>query len=215
MHSRSATPSRTRTVASVLGPALGCLLLAGTLGACSDSPEPPAESAYEATPLSDFDASTVTLDRTDFCGDLSEDAVKYTVGKVAATKHYGNGDPVKLTKGVKDVAHEYNCTFVGKSGVTARAWVFVPQVTTQRAKELVTAAGKVKGCTLVDGKGFGTPGTGRVCRTDKETEVAYSGLFVDTWLTCSLTRPDPKADQADMLRETGEWCVAAAEAAAN
>lgn len=197
------------------------VVLAAALSSCtSDEPEPAQEPTYDATSLADFDASTVTLERTDFCDDLPSDAVQHTVGEVASTRHYGNGDPVKLTDGVKDISHEFNCTFVGKSGVTARAWVFVPRVTEQRADELVTAAGEAEGCSLVEGGGFGEPATGRFCRTDEGTEASYRGLFVDTWLTCSVSRGDkgkdaPEPDRDDMLREAGQWCVAAAEAAAS
>src|SRR5699024_4954576 len=97
---------------------------------------------------------------------------------------------------------------------TARAWVFVPEVTKQRAKELVDAAGRTEGCRLADGKEFGAPGTGRVCRTGGETEASYRGLFVDTWLACSLTHHGPQLDRDGLLREAGEWCVSAAGAVA-
>lgn len=196
---------------------VACVLALGLLGACTSSPETPQEESYEATPVTEFDASGVTLERTDFCDDFSEDAVQYTVGKVASTRHYGNGDPVQLTEGVKDVSHEFNCTFVGKSGITARAWVFVPRVTAQRADELVAAAGQAEGCSLVEGRGFGTPSTGRFCTTDDGVEASYRGLFVDTWLTCSVSRNGKQngADREKMLREAGEWCVAAAEAASS
>lgn len=206
---------------------LGCVLLLGVLGACSGAPEPPQEPSYDATSLADFDASAVTLERTDFCDDFSEEAVQYTVGEVASTKHYGNGDPVQLTEGVRDVSHELNCTFVGKSGTTARAWVFVPRVTAQRAEELVNAAGQAEGCSRVEGREFGEPSTGRFCTTGEGVEASYRGLFVDTWLTCSVSRPaksqekgskemgKAQPDRESMLREAGEWCTAAAEAASS
>lgn len=195
--------------------ALGSVLLLGALAACSgDGGDHEEPAAYSPTSLSDFDASTLTLTRDEFCGDLSEEAVEHTIGAVKSTEHYGNGDPVELTDGVEDVSHEFNCTYVGENGVTARAWVFVPQVTEQRAKELVAAAGKEKGCELVDGQEFGTPGTGRVCGQGKSTEVSYRGLFVDTWLACSVTGADPQASREERLEQAGEWCTAAAEAAA-
>lgn len=203
----------TRSVGS--SAALGCVLLLGALTACSaDSDGDKEPAAYQPTSLSAFDASTVTLERDAFCDDLSEDAVQHTVGEVASTKHYGNGDPVELTDGVEDVSHEFNCTFVGEDGTTARAWVFVPQVTQRRAKELVAAAGKQDRCEQVDGEEFGTPATGRVCGKGKQTEVSYRGLFVDTWLSCSVSGADPQADRDELLAQAGEWCTAAAEAAA-
>src|SRR3712207_8782988 len=52
-----------------------------------------------------------------------------------STTSYGNGDRAKVTRGVRDVAHEYSCTF-RRGARTARAWVFVPPLTPREAREL-------------------------------------------------------------------------------
>ena len=67
----------------------------------------------EPTPITEFDADAAALTRGDFCARIPEEAVTAAVGEVAATDHYGNGEREPITDGVTDVAHEFNCTFVG------------------------------------------------------------------------------------------------------
>jgi hypothetical protein len=186
------------------------VLLAGT--ACtaeeSSAPEPPEVTP---TPISEFDAAGTTLARVEFCDRIPEESVRVAVGKVDSTDHYGNGEKDRITDGVRDVAHEFSCTFTGDTGVQARAWVFVPRVTRAQAKQLVRDARRTKGCEEVPDEGFGKPGAGLVCRSPEGDEASYRGLFTDTWFSCSLRAAD--LDRATLLDQAGQWCVSAASAA--
>jgi hypothetical protein len=203
--------SPARGVAPRLLPAL-LLLAAGTActgdGGGSGSADEPAA---EPTPITAFDASATALSRADFCERIPDEAVTAAVGEVASTDHYGNGERNKITKGVTDVAHEFNCTFTGDAGAVARAWVFVPRVTRDQARALVADVRRTKGCRAVDGKSFGSPGTGSVCTTPRGTEASYRGLFTDAWFSCSLTAKD--LDEPTLLEQAGQWCVSSATAA--
>ena len=193
--------------------AVAVLLLAGTACTGDDGGDDGGRQPHaEPTPITDFDAAGSTLARDEFCDRIPETAVTAAVGEVASTDHYGNGERDRISGGVRDVAHEFSCTFTGDSGAVARAWVFVPRVTRAQAKEYVAAAEGEKGCRAVDGHDFGTPGTGLVCRTDGGTEASYRGLFTDTWFACSLTAKD--LDDPTLLDQAGQWCVATAGAAA-
>ena len=203
--------SPVRGVACRLLPAL--LLLAVGTACTGDGGDSGSgkEPAAEPTPITAFDATTAALTRDDFCDRIPDEAVAAAVGEVATTDHYGNGERKTVTKGVTDVAHEFNCTFTGESGAIARAWVFVPRVTPDQAKALVADVKKSKGCRAVDGESFGTPATGSVCTTPDGTEAAYRGLFTDAWFSCSVTAKD--LDEPTLLEQAGQWCVSTATAA--
>lgn len=196
--------------AVILVALLSILLLATS---CTSEEKPSAAPTAQPTPLSAFDATAVTIARTDFCDRIPETAVEDAVGEVEGTDHYGNGEPATIVPGVKDVSHEFNCTFNGTSGATARVWVFVPQVTRARARKLVSAAGEPRGCRLVEGD-FGEPSTGVLCRSDSGTDASYRGLFGDSWLSCSVSDPDRRAQAAPLLERAGDWCVQSTTAAA-
>ncbi len=203
--------SPVRGVAFRLLPAL--LLLAVSTACTGDGGDSGsgAEPSAEPTPISAFDAGSTALTRDDFCDRIPDEAVTAAVGEVASTDHYGNGERKTITKGVTDVAHEFNCTFIGDSGAIARAWVFVPRVTPEQAKALVADVKKHKGCHAVAGESFGAPATGSVCTTPRGTEAAYRGLFTDAWFSCSVTAKD--LDEPTLLEQAGQWCVSTATAA--
>lgn len=189
------------------------ILLTAALAGCSNT-GPTSEPSWQPTPLPSFEAGTVRIQRDDFCAGVSPEAVESAVGMVESTGHYGNGESAELADGVKDVSHEFNCTFVGADGRAARAWLFVPEVTPDRARDLVAkVSSKQTGCTTLPGEGFGFPSTSTVCRTADATVATYHGLFTDAWLSCSLTVPDPKTGTPALRKAAGEWCVAAAQAA--
>lgn len=195
---------------------LAALLVAALLGAsltgCSDD-EPAEQVEVNPTPIDAFAAEQVRVGRVSFCSRVSDEAVAAAVGKVATTRHYGNGERATVVPGVRDVAHEYSCTFVGSSGDVARAWVFVPPVTPAQARALVRDVRRTPGCRLVPGHDFGSPGTGSVCTSRGRTEAAYRGLFVDAWLSCSMTDGGKeKLSRAALLQRTGDWCVQVATA---
>lgn len=202
--------------APVLLLALGIGLSTG-LGACSgDEPrKPEAGPTATPTPLSAFDSTAVTLARADFCGLIPDSAAEEALGApVAKRSDYGNGERAEVARGVRDVAHEFSCSYSAADGATARAWVFAPQVTEKRARGLVRDLHRRQGCKTPTADGFGTPSVLTVCRAGAGTEAAYHGLFVDAWLSCSVTSGKAAAGtaRADLLARTGRWCVQVATA---
>lgn len=196
----------------LLAAMLVAALLGGSLAACTDD-EPVEQVEVNPTPINAFAAEQVRVGRVSFCSRVSDAAVIAAVGEVATTRHYGNGERATIVPGVRDVAHEYSCSFVGRGGDVARAWVFVPQVTPAQARALVRDVRRTPGCRLLPGHDFGSPGTGSVCTTRGRTEAAYRGLFVDAWLSCSVTDGGRrKLTRAELLQRTGDWCVQVATA---
>lgn len=198
--------------------ALATVVLGG-LGACtSDSPVPSPEA--ERTPIEEFDAVALELSSAPFCERIGTSAVEDTLGEGAQEAHWASGDTVRLAPKVRDVAHENGCQWTGSSrdraGDSARAWTFVPPVTVKQARALVREARTTKGCTPVPAHRFGRPATGTVCGPKDAREASYQGLFGDVWLTCSLRDGGKqRLDRDELLERTGDWCVAAAEAAAD
>lgn len=167
-----------------------------------------------STPLASFDTSALVVARTSFCPALGSDQVVDALGgDVESSSSYANGETARLTRRVRDVAHEFNCTWHAAGGTTARAWVFAPPVTRERATDLVDGAVSSRGCTpIADAAAFGLPSAGLVCVHPTATEASYRGLFGDAWLACSITTPTSVA-RDDLIDRTGRWCVAVATAA--
>jgi hypothetical protein len=181
---------------------------------CSGDDEPERKVEVNPTPIDTFVSDAVQVSRASFCSRIAAEAVTAAIGEVASTRHYGNGERARVTGRVRDVAHEYNCTFVGTSGDVARAWIFVPRVTRAQARALVRDVRRSRGCRLLDGHSFGSPGTGSICTHGGRREAAYRGLFVDAWLTCSVTDGGrEKLSEKALLTKVGNWCVQAATAA--
>jgi hypothetical protein len=188
-------------------------LVVCTAAACTGSGDEPSEpsAAPPATALGDLDTASVTVARADFCSSIPEAAAEAALdGEVARTAHYGNGDSVEIAAGITDVSHEFGCRFAGESGAEARAWIFAPQVTPARARELVAEVRRTKGCTpLPQAPAFGTPSIAVSCTGKAAVTASYRGLFGDAWLACSVTRPS-----ADGLPEAADqWCSAVLQAA--
>lgn len=212
--------------------ALRSLLIAGVLTALTvggglllaspeDSPDDGAPAAGSSrttpaapvtgTPLADYDTGTVTVQRMPFCDLVAPEAVERALGAPPTdTLEYANGESAAVTKRVTDIAHEYGCTW-SIAGVSARAWVFAPPVTRRQARSLVTdAAGEDECGALSSTSDFGTPSVGVLCRTATGVRTSYRGLFGDAWLACSLSGP---FERDEATERTGEFCVAAAQAA--
>lgn len=188
-------------------------LVVCTTAACTGSGDEPSEpsAAPPVTALGDLDTTKVTVDRADFCGAIPEAAAESALGTpVARTAHYGNGDSVEIAAGVTDVSHEFGCRFVGESGADARAWIFTPQVTPARARDLAAEARRTKGCTpLPRAAAFGTPTVAVTCKAKGGATASYRGLFGDAWLACSVTR----SSAADLAQAAEAWCSAVLQAA--
>jgi hypothetical protein len=192
------------------------IVTALTAAGCSDDDGPERQVEVNPTPIDRFVSDAVEVARASFCSRIADEAVSAAVGEVSSTRHYGNGERARVSGTVRDVAHEYNCTFVGSSGDVARAWVFVPRVTRAQARALISGVRRQAGCRLVDGHAFGSPGTGSICVRGSRTEAAYRGLFVDAWLSCSVTDAGrEKLSEKALLTKAGDWCVQAASATAS
>lgn len=199
-----------------------CPVAAGVLLVDDGEPQqaaPPQEPpAYESTPLASYDTATVAVARTAFCDLVSEDALAEALDITVETDRdessYANGDRAELVPKVEDVAHEYGCTVVG-GRAEARAWVFAPPVTVDRARELVTAAEGERACApQPDAPAYGEPSVALLCTGKVMRVVSYRGLFGDAWLACSLAvRSGAKISDDGLTDRAGRWCVAVAEAA--
>ena len=184
------------------------------LTACTDDGSAPKTAPSDpATPLESLSTRDLAVARVSFCPMVSPDAVKAALGaEPAASTSYDNGDPAWVTREVKDVAHEYGCTWRAKGGATARAWVFAPPITRARARDLVRSSVR-RGCAKVAGPDFGSPSVTTRCRTPKGgIEVGYFGLFGDAWLSCTLGSR-AEEDRADLPERTSRWCAAVVTAA--
>ncbi|CAN5501388.1 hypothetical protein BH09ACT12_BH09ACT12_35780 [soil metagenome] len=201
---------RRLVVAGAAAVVIGTLSLTG----CTrEEQKPPAEAEPSSTPLEDFATDEVSVARAEFCARVAPSAVADALGGDAADSgSWANGDRTGLADGVRDVAHEYGCSWTAADGTAARAWVFAPPVTTTEAAQLARQAGRVDGCrTRTSAPAYGAPSTAVSCRADGRGRTTYQGLFGDAWLTCSLEAPGaaPAPDR------TGRWCVAVAQAASS
>lgn len=195
------------------------LVLAVTVGVVyvgvRDRPTEGGDTARPAstttpTPSSSVDLSSLPIERGAFCDRLDPRGVEDALGgAVSDTTHYNSGDRVDLAPGVRDVSHEYDCTFTAADGTEARAWVFAEPVTRAIGRTIIRDARQEKGCTVrPDPPRFGTPSVGTVCRA--RTPVARSatlrGLFGDAWLSCRLTTPGTQ-DAGGTAQRADQWCV--------
>lgn len=212
---RLARPRRTALAAAVVV----AITATGCTGGGDDGGGT-APVAAAGTPLASVDTSVTAVARAPFCDRLATVVVERALGgRTVDATSYGNGDRVEIVPGVKDVAHEFSCTFTAADGTAARAWLFAPPITRDRAAGLVTAAAAADGCTEVTNAArFGEPSVAVQCLTRtgdrlRGTTVTYQGLFGDAWLACSLAVPGDtvRVDQAD---QTSRWCAAVLLAAA-
>jgi hypothetical protein len=204
-------PRRTRvTVLVAVALALTAAVVAVALVVLDDDgdPAPAASSSPSPTPLDRVDLSDLPIARQSFCDALDEDHVEDALGTaVSATGHYDSGDRVRLTPTLRDLAHEYGCTFAASTGAQARAWVFAEPVTRQVAAGLVREERSAKGCRPVrSAPTYGTPTLSTLCRTKAGQVVTLRGLFGDAWLTCELTVPGTP-DAPETVRRAEQWCV--------
>ncbi|TWH03150.1 hypothetical protein L615_001200000190 [Nocardioides sp. J9] len=180
------------------------------VGVADDRTPEPEVPVYRATDLADFDTTTTVVQRAPFCELVDPEAVTEAIDDEGELTDYANGEEAEALPG-GDVSHEYGCVW-STSVAEARAWVFAPPVTPQRARELVRTAAP-RGCTVRDGApAFGTPSVSTTCTRGQQRTVSWRGLFGDAWLTCTLTQ-GVGAPEAAQVERTGRWCVAVARAA--
>jgi len=182
----------------------------------SSAPSAPATPTATATPLASLDTSRVSVVRASFCDRVAPTAVESAVDSHQYDDaSYANGDHAQVAAGVRDVAHEYSCTWTAPDGTQARAWVFAPPVTPVEARRLVKAELR-PGCTRApsDG-GFGSTSVATSCGrrvSGAGAELGHHGLFGDAWLSCTLTAPRGP-EPADLAERADHWCAAVVQAA--
>jgi hypothetical protein len=212
----STSGSGIRRAAARLAPALlvAALALPG-LTSCegdggSDSSAPVTGAP---TPLDKLDTRSLVVDRSSFCSSVAPDAVEAALDSADYQgDEYGNGDAAQITDEVKDVAHEYGCTWRTEDGRVARAWVFAPPVTPERAKRLRAGALR-QGCSATkDGAAYGSISVATTCAGKDAAVQGYFGLFGDAWLSCTLGVTG-KQEPDDLPDRTSDWCAAVLQAA--
>ena len=189
---------------------VAAVALTSAMSGCtsSDDPEPPAaQPSASSTPLQDFATEGLSVVRGEFCARVPSAAVSEALdGEPADTGSWANGDRTRLAAGVRDVAHEYGCSWTAADGTVARAWVFAPPVTPSSAAVLGRQSRRAEGCRpLPDAPAYGDPSVAVRCGR----EISFRGLFGDAWLSCSLQSPGTAPD----VDRAGRWCVAVAQAA--
>lgn len=201
--------------------ALAALLVSGLASGCSgaevDGPGAgaPSPTPVEATPLETLDTAGVAVPRADPCEGLPETAVVDALGAPAtAADRWADGEPARLSPGLRDVVHEWGCAWTAADGSAVQAWVFAPPLTPARAREVARAVVAGDGCRPApDAPAFGEPTAARLCRTGeggRVLEAAFSGLFGDAWLSCSVAAPRAETRTAvarsALLARAGAWC---------
>lgn len=190
-------------------------------------PKAPADPL--AARLASVDTTAMTVRRAGFCSALPDATVAVALGAAVAERTaWKPGERVTLARGVKDVADEYGCSWSATSGASARAWVFAPPVTADRAatlaKEVPNGCAPARAPTAASSTFRSTPTASSSAPsppvTDRSGALIYGrptsaltcgdstmlrGLFGDAWLTCELSSTD-----VDLV---GRWCLAVARAA--
>lgn len=175
------------------------------------APPSPTETVEPQVRLGDLDTSVVAVARAPFCDAVDPEAVSTALGGTPTdSREWNDGEATRFSKREKDVAHEYGCLW-SSDDVTARAWVFAPPVTVDRAQDVRRAAVRADGCERRTGAAaFGKPTVALVCERKHDAEASFRGLFGDAWLTCTVTGRE--ADDV-VVERANAWCVAVLEAA--
>lgn len=166
----------------------------------------PTRPAAEPTPLADVDTSRLTLDRVAFCDRVSAEAIARVLGQSAGEAT--SWQPGERLPASQQISNEFGCAW-SAGPVSARAWVFAPPITPDRARDFTDEA-VGKGCTKVSGApSLGSPTLTQRCtaKTGAGATSVY-GLLGDTWVGCEIIG----IDQADGANRVGEWCVEVLEA---
>lgn len=193
-----------------LGLLVGLLLVALAVGGCSsDDSSSNTPASVAPTPLAQLNTASLRIARINFCGLLPHTAIEDALGgREASHESYRNGDDAQLTQDVKDVAHEFGCSYTAKDGTQAQAWVFAQPVDRELARKINRQAKHRKGCTAESGAGFGQSSVRQVCSLDGGIQrVRLSGLFHNSWLACEISAPEAAAPVKELRARADAWCV--------
>lgn len=216
--------SSARRPAAVALIAMFGLSVTGCGGEKTAAPEP------APTPIAGLNSTAMQVPRIAFCRLLPSAAVKAALdGAAESSSSYGNGDEESLPRGgaagaataAKDVVHEIGCSWTGRTGSSARAWIFAQPVSAAFARTVIEPGSSTEGCRAVPGPDFGRPSSTQVCRfAGGGQRVRHAGLFGQTWLSCELATVDgptsggagSAAGLARLRTRTDAWCVEVANA---
>ncbi|UAL29094.1 hypothetical protein K8W59_15015 [Nocardioides rotundus] len=196
----------------ILATTIVCLVASGCTADGGGSSEPSSSAPASPTGLDRLPTDELVVARGAFCDRLADAAPGRAVGgEVEDEEAYEPGDTAVLAPGVRDVAHEWSCSYTSGETV-ARAWLFTPPVTPEQARRLARSA-VTEQCREVPGAEYGDPSVKVVCRNKQAVSVSWRGLFGDAWLSCSLRAP-ADTDLDELTRRASVWCADVASAAA-
>lgn len=196
----------------ILATSIVCLVVSGCTAGGGGSSEPSSSAPASPTGLDRLPTDELVVARGAFCDRLADAAPGRAVGgEVEDEESYGPGDTAMLAPGVRDVAHEWSCSYTSGQTV-ARAWLFTPPVTPEQARRLARSA-VTERCREVPGEEYGDPSVKVVCRNKRTVSVSWRGLFGDAWLSCSLRAP-AGTDLDELTGRASVWCADVARAAA-
>lgn len=187
---------------------VGCTSEPSSSGPTPDVAGPGSAGPGPGTSLEELPVKRLSVPRSAFCDVVPPALVSAALAVETApeVEAYGNGDRAKITRGVRDVAHEFSCTWDGPEG-QARAWVLAPPVDRALARDLASALRGTRGCAdLTGAAAYGAPSVGVECRAGTRTRVLRAGLLGDAWLTCSLVLPE-EVPAEERVRRSADWCA--------
>ncbi len=185
------------------------LLTAG----CTGSDEAPDETGPSETPLADVDLTGVSAARTPFCDAIDPASVATALGgEPDKSRDYASGQRARMTPKMRDVAHEFSCTFE-RGPRMARAWLFAQPATGRQARTWVEERSNDDACRPAGKLSFGDPGVVQVCHDPSQLRVTAAGLFGDGYLTCKLSGPK-RTDEDALLERAQRWCAEVAQTTA-
>lgn len=187
------------------------MLLAVT-AACSTNPPtvPPTlgqgDPTFAPTSLSRYDTSLISIVRAAFCDRVSGDAISAALsGEPEGEQSWRPGGPLP---GSKAISNEFGCAWTS-GDVRARAWVFAPPVTTERAVDLAVEVVDERCEPVQPVPDLGEPSAIQRCE-DSSTRTSIHGLVGDAWVSCEISGLTGGASVDTQL--VSEWCVAVLEA---
>ncbi len=193
--------------------ALTALTVAAGVAVVGPDAKDPVVAAPDVEPasLQQLETTSVTVARAGFCDRIDPGEVEAALtAPPTDAESYGDGDPVRFTPRVEDIAHEFGCVW-SRGGQRLRAWVFAPPVSQDRATDLVAAARATRDCSSVARAAeFGAPSVALVCKTGKGRQVSFRGLFGDAWLSCSVVGRVPGPQ---LIARASRFCAAVVLAA--
>ncbi|UUZ60133.1 hypothetical protein [Nocardioides sp. B-3] len=158
------------------------------VGCSGDSPpeQPDAEPTASSTPLADYDTESLTLVRGEFCSRVAQPATTTLLG--AEATETASRAPGRRLPGSRDISNEFGCSRTTPS-VTARARVFAPPITRERANDFAGEIVGMKCEELEDAPALGDPGVAQRCGLNTgATLTGFYGSVGDARIGCEVDR---------------------------